>query len=150
MFITKHYNIFTHFIVTPNGSSHQSPVATGNWRTSKCGCTHAAATNLHTGGPSHVVVSALDRSSKPLLHRWAENCSAVINRPADMSNAVVLDSLPQANTELGRPPSEEEVKEIKQFSDGKAPDADSIPGEVYKHGGGDLLQRITKFQAQVR
>ena len=84
--------------------------------------------------------------SKRLLHRWAENFSAFINRLADMSNAVALDSLPQANTELGRPPSEEEVKAIKQFSDGKAPGADSIPGEVYKHGGGELLQRVTNFK----
>ena len=43
-----------------------------------------------------------------------------------------------------RPPSEEEVyKAIKQLSTGKAPGADTILAEVYKHGGDRLLQRMT-------
>ena len=52
--------------------------------------------------------------------------------------------LPQVetNTDLDRPPSEEEVKKaIKQLSTGKAPGA--IPAEVYKHGGDMLLQKLT-------
>ena len=45
----------------------------------------------------------------------------------------------ETNTDLDRPPSEEEVKKaIKQLSTGKAPGADAIPGEVYKHGGDTL------------
>ena len=51
------------------------------------------------------------------------------------------------NTDLEKPPSEEEVKKaIKQLgglSSGKAPGADAIPAEVYKHGGDTLLQKLT-------
>ena len=55
-------------ITSPTSSSSSLPTESpkscgdGNWRTSKCGCTHAATTNLHTGGMGHVVVSSLDRS----------------------------------------------------------------------------------------
>ena len=51
-FNQSHAQILTSSTSSPTHSqrSHQSPVATGNWRTSKCGCTHAAAMNLHTGG----------------------------------------------------------------------------------------------------
>ena len=61
-------------------------------------------------------------------------------------NAYVYRRLPQVetNTDLDRPPSEEEVKkEIKQLSTGKAPGADAIPAEVYKHGGDTPLQKLT-------
>ena len=72
-----------------------------------------------------------------ILNRWAEHVSAVINRPADI-NAEAIARLPQVetNTDLDRPPNEEEVKKaIKQLSTGKAPGADAIPAELYKHSG---------------
>ena len=74
-----------------------------------------------------------------------EHLSAVLNRPEDI-NAEVIDRLPpvDTNTDLDRPPSEEEVKKaIKQLSTGKAPCADAIPAEAYKHGGDTLLQKLT-------
>ena len=85
-------------------------------------------------------------TDKPaILNRWAEHFSAVLSRPADI-NAEAIARLPQVetNTDLDRPPSEEEVKKaIKQLSTGKAPGADAIPAEVYKHGGDMLLQKLT-------
>ena len=85
-------------------------------------------------------------TDKPaILNRWAEHFSAVLNRPADI-NAEVIARLPQieTNIDLERPSSEEEVKKaIKQLSSGKAPGADAIPAEVYRHGGDTLLQKLT-------
>ena len=85
-------------------------------------------------------------TDKPaILNRWAERFSAVLNRPADI-NAEAIARLPQVetNTDLDRPPSEEEVKKaVKQLSTGKDPGADAIPAEVYKHGGNMLLQKLT-------
>ena len=87
-------------------------------------------------------------TDKPaILDRWAEHFCAVLNRPADI-NAEAIARLPQVetNTNLDRPPSEEEVKKaIKQLSTGKAPGADAIPAEVYKHGGDTLLQKLTEL-----
>ncbi len=59
--------------------------------------------------------------------------SVVLNRPADI-NAEAIARLPyvETNTDLDRPPREEEVKKaIKQLSSGKAPGADAIPAEIY-------------------
>ena len=85
-------------------------------------------------------------TDKPsILNRWAEHFSDAINRSADI-NAEAVARLPQVetNTDLDRPPSEEEVKKaIKQLSIGKAPGADAIPADVYKHGGDTLLQKLT-------
>ena len=68
-------------------------------------------------------------TDKPaILNRWAEHFSAVLNRPADI-NAEAIARLPQVetNTDLDRPPSEEEVKKaIKQLFTGKAPGGRSI------------------------
>ena len=80
-----------------------------------------------------------------ILNRWSEHFSAVLKIPADI-NAEAIARLPQVetNTDLDRPPSEEEVKKaIKQLSTGKSPCADAIPAEVYKHGGDTLLQKLT-------
>ena len=72
-------------------------------------------------------------TDKPaILNRWTEHFCAVLNIPADI-NAEAIARLPQVktNTDLDRPPSEEEVKKaIKQLSTGKAPGADAIPAEV--------------------
>ena len=82
-------------------------------------------------------------TDKPaILNRWTEHFSAVLNRPADI-NAEAIARL-ETNIDLNRPPSEEEVKKaIKKLSTGKAPCADAIPAEVYKHGGDMLLQKFT-------
>ena len=72
-------------------------------------------------------------TDKPaILNRWTEHFSAVLNIPADI-NAEAIARLPhvKTNTDLDRPPSEDEVKKaIKQLSTGKAPGIDAIPAEV--------------------
>ena len=85
-------------------------------------------------------------TDKPaILNRWAEHISAVLDRPGDI-NAEAIARLPQVetDTDLDRPLSEEKVKKaMKQLSSGKAPGADAIPAEVYRHGGDTLLQKLT-------
>ena len=47
---------------------------------------------------------------------------------------------------MSRPPSDAEVRcAIQQMSSGKSPGADSIPYEIYKHGGEQRLKRLTKL-----
>ena len=78
--------------------------------------------------------------------------SAVLNRPADI-NADAIARLPPAetNTDLDNPPTEEVAnKVIKQLSTGKAPGADAIPAEVYKHGGDTLLRKLTDLYCRKR
>ena len=68
------------------------------------------------------------------------------------TDAEAIARLPQVetNTDLDRPPSEEEVKKaIKHLSTGKAPGADAIPSEVYKHGGDMLLQKLTYISCRM-
>ena len=49
-------------------------------------------------------------------------------------------------TSLDRPPTKEEVLcAIKCISSGKSPGADSIPPEIYKEGGEQLVQRLTSL-----
>ena len=89
-------------------------------------------------------------TDKPaILNRWAEHFSAVLDRSADI-NAEAIARLPQVetNTDLDRPPSEEDVKKaIKQLSSGKG--ADAIPADVYKHGGDTLLQKLTDLFCRI-
>ena len=95
----------------------------------------------------NVNATTLITDKTDILNRWAEHFSAALNRPADI-DAKAIACLPQVetNTDLDRPPSEGEVKKaIKQLSTGKAPGADAIPAEVYKHGGDTLLQKMTPF-----
>ncbi len=84
-----------------------------------------------------------------ILNRWAEHVSAVLNRPGDINaEANVRLAQTKTNTDLDRPPSEEEVKKaIKQLSTGKVEGADAISAEVYKHGGDVLIQRMTTLSA---
>ena len=85
-------------------------------------------------------------TDKPaILNRWADHFSAVNNISADIK-AEAIARLPQVetNTDLDRPPSEEEVKKaIKQLSTEKAPGADAIHADVHKHGDDTLLQKLT-------
>ena len=53
-------------------------------------------------------------------------------------NEEAINRLPQAdsNPALGNPPTLPETeKSISQLSRGKAPGADAVPAEAYKHGG---------------
>jgi len=64
----------------------------------------------------------------------------------------VIACLPQVeiNTELELPPHSEEVKKaVKQLCNGKAPDVDSIPSEVYKAGGTTTVQKLTGLFCEI-
>ena len=82
-----------------------------------------------------------------ILQRWAEHFRSVLNQQADF-DITVLDEIPQWDvaSHLNQPPSTAEVRcAIQQMSSGKSPGADSIPPEIYKHGGEQLLCRLTKL-----
>jgi len=88
--------------------------------------------------------STLITDKPQILQRWAEHFHNVLNRLSSISDTV-LAQLPQieVNTLLADPPSLLEVnKAIEQMKSGKAPNADSIPSEVFKSGG---LQLTTKL-----
>ena len=89
-----------------------------------------------------------DKSS--ILERWAEHFETVLNRPSNI-NDEAISQLPQVpiNLEMDAPPTLPEVeKAIHQLSNGKAPGADAIPAEVYKHAGPQLKDKLTQlFQA---
>ena len=75
-----------------------------------------------------------------ILERWAEHFDAVLNRPSH-TNEEAINRPPQVdiNHEMDTPPTLPEVeKAIHQLSSGKAPGADAIPAEVYKHAGPQL------------
>jgi hypothetical protein len=80
-----------------------------------------------------------------ILKRWAEHFESVLNQPAAFDDTV-LNEIPQWTeaTYLDQPPTEDEVlRAIKQISSGKSPGEDSIPPEIYKEGGKQLVRRLT-------
>ena len=82
-----------------------------------------------------------------ILERWAEHFENVLNRPSHI-NEDAIRRLPQVdiNHALDTPPTLSEVeKAIGQLSSGKAPGADSIPAEVYKHGGPLTREKLTEL-----
>lgn len=82
-----------------------------------------------------------------ILARWVEHFDAVLNRVSTISEDA-LDAVPQRAIleELDDPPSvTETMKAIKQMSAGKSPGMDSIPAEIYKHGGKVLAIRLTEL-----
>nr|VZI32098.1 unnamed protein product [Spirometra erinaceieuropaei] len=80
-----------------------------------------------------------------ILQRWAEHFRGVLNRPSVISDAAI-ERLPQmeTNVDLDLPPSlQETIRAVQQLSSGKAPGSDTIPAEVYKHGGPQLMDHLT-------
>ena len=80
-----------------------------------------------------------------ILKRWAEHFESVLNQPADFDDTV-LSEIPQwaEASYLDQPPTKDEVlRAINQISSGKSPGADSIPLEIFKEGGDQLVQRLT-------
>nr|VZI38691.1 unnamed protein product [Spirometra erinaceieuropaei] len=79
------------------------------------------------------------------LQRWAEHFRGVLNRPSVISDTAI-ESLPQVetNVDLDLPPSlQETIRTMQQLSSGKAPGSDTIPAEVYKHGGPKIMDHLT-------
>ena len=82
-----------------------------------------------------------------ILDRWAEHFDAVLNRPSHI-NEEAINRLPQVDTNpnLDNSPTLPEVeKAIHQLSSGKAPGADAIPAEAYKHAGPQLRDKMTQL-----
>ena len=82
-----------------------------------------------------------------ILDRWAEHFDAVLNRPSHI-NEEAINRLPQVDTNpnLDNSPTLPEVeKAIHQLSSGKAPGADAIPAEVYKHAGPQLRDKMIQL-----
>ncbi|VDM01831.1 unnamed protein product [Schistocephalus solidus] len=80
-----------------------------------------------------------------ILKPWAEHFQGFLNQPSTISNAA-NDRLPEVeiNANLDLPPSlQETIRAVQQLSSGKAPGLYAIPAEIYKHGGPQLMNRLT-------
>nr|VZI08239.1 unnamed protein product [Spirometra erinaceieuropaei] len=89
--------------------------------------------------------STLLTEKTQILQRWAEHFQDVHNRPSVISDAAIA-RLPQVetNVDLDLPPSlQETIRAVQQLSNGKAPESDAIPAEVYKHGAPLLMDHLT-------
>ena len=87
---------------------------------------------------------------KDTLNRWVEHYSEVLNRQSSI-NIDAIHSLPQRETvaELDIPPSASEVKDaIKKLRPGQ-PGKDSIPADVYRAGGPQLINKITRLMEKI-
>ena len=82
-----------------------------------------------------------------ILDRWAEHFDAVLNRSSHI-NEEAINRLPQntINLKMGNPPTLLELEiAIHQLSSGKAPGADAIPAELYKHTGPLLHNKLKQL-----
>ena len=68
-----------------------------------------------------------------ILKRWVEHFQSALNRPSSINE----DAIVSCYVLLYEFPTVMETrKAVQQLSSGTAPDADAIPAEVYKAGGG--------------
>lgn len=110
-------------------------------------------------GPTHNIECPIKDANGTLLknsidirNRWKEYYENLLNAapaaPADVEKAV--ESLPQFPefSELDAPPTLEEIENaVKLLKNGKAPGPDSLPAEIFKHGGRQLRAKLhTLFQ----
>ena len=82
-----------------------------------------------------------------VLNRWAEHFKGVLNQDSQFDESVLLD-FPQfdTNTSLDALPTLEEVSlSIKQLTSGKAPGADGIPPDIFKHGGSCIAEELLRL-----
>ena len=109
-------------------------------------------------GPSHKASPAIKSKDGVLLTepaqvltRWSEHFNGVLNSDSEFDTSV-LEEIPQweTNTSLSTLPTIEEVLvSIKQLSSGKAPGADGIPPDIYKHGGLPIAEELLKISIQI-
>ena len=84
-----------------------------------------------------------------ILKCWAEHSESILNQSAVFDDSV-LDEIPQWNevTYLDQPPTEDEVLcAIRIPSFGKSLRLDSIPPEICKEGGNQLVQRLSSSRS---
>nr|VZI42152.1 unnamed protein product [Spirometra erinaceieuropaei] len=88
----------------------------------------------------------------PFLQRWSEYIRGVLNCPSTISDAAIA-RLPQVETnmDLDLPPSlHETIRAVQQLSSGKTSGLDTIPAEIYKHGGSQLMDQLTALFHKMR
>ena len=88
---------------------------------------------------------------KQVLDRWSEHFNGVLNLDSEFDMSV-LDEIPQWDTNmslLNLPTIDEVVLSIKQLTAGKAPGADGIPPDIFKHGGIALAEQLLKLFTQI-
>ena len=81
---------------------------------------------------------------RQIIERWGEYFGELLNVEAETDETILnlMPSFPQTD-ELNATPSLKEVtKATTKMKNGKAPGKDSIPAEVYKHGGEQLIKRL--------
>ena len=82
--------------------------------------------------------------SKIIVARWSEHFQKLLNVPGDIDHEA-LDNIPQRciKTSLDEIPTMDEIgRAISGLIDGKAPEGDGIPAEVWKHGGDNPFSRL--------
>ena len=86
-----------------------------------------------------------------VLDRWSEHFNAVLNLDSDFDMSV-LEEIPQWDTNMSLislPTMEEVLVSIKQLTSGKAPGADGIPPDIYKHGGTAIAEKLLALFTQI-
>ena len=83
--------------------------------------------------------------------RWAEHFDGVLNQDSEF-DASILNDIPRwdINQSLAALPTLDEILlSIKQLTSGKAPGADGIPPDIYKHGGTAVAEQLVKLFTQI-
>ncbi|BHF65883.1 hypothetical protein SprV_0200889600 [Sparganum proliferum] len=86
-----------------------------------------------------------------ILQRWAEHFRGVLNRPSNISDATIV-RLPQVeiNTDLDVLRFlQATTSAVQQLLSGKAPVLDTIPAEIHKHGGSQLMDHLTALSQEM-
>ncbi|BHF78657.1 hypothetical protein SprV_0602177000 [Sparganum proliferum] len=87
-----------------------------------------------------------------ILKLWAKHFRSVLNRPSIISDAVI-DRNSQTETIIEpdlSPFISEAIRAVQQLSSGKASGSDTIPFEVYKHGGHRLMDPPTELLQEMQ
>ena len=88
--------------------------------------------------------STLITDKEKILERWAEHFDSIVNCPPTINDEAIdwLPQVPFVETLDAVPTFEEIWKAIHLLNNSKAPDADSIPAEVYKESGTAVTEKL--------
>ena len=92
--------------------------------------------------PTYGIVTYSD--SKRVVARWNKHSMKLLNVPGDIDHET-LEKVPQRNSKTNLdeiPTMDEMARAIAGLKDGKAPEGDGIPAEVWKHGGYNMFSRL--------
>ena len=82
--------------------------------------------------------------SKRVVARWSEHFQTLPNVPGDIDHEA-MDNIPHRITKTSLdeiPTMAEMARAIAGLNNGKAPGGDTIPAEVWKHGGDNLFSKL--------